>query len=126
MNKKDFAAAVKEMRSVANRLLAWAEDLEKSAGPPVEVDPGVSVVDEATVKAVAPAANAVAAPAAPAPLTYDDVYAVLEPLCQQNKSLQVQALINSFGAERLSGVPAERYSELVEAARLLGGDDHAG
>ena len=33
MDKKNLAAGVKEMRSVAKKLLAWADDLEKASAP---------------------------------------------------------------------------------------------
>lgn len=100
---KDLRAGIEEMRSVAQRLMAWAADLEKSAGN----------------------LPADAMPAAP---SRDEVKVLLTKLCAAGYSAQVKALIASFGAVSLSAVPEESLRDLWEAAQLLGdgGDCHAG
>ena len=103
---KDLRAGIEEMRSVAQRLMTWAADLEKSAGDLL----------------------ADAMPAAPA---RDEVKVLLTKLCAAGYSAQVKALIASFEAASLSAVPEESLRELWEAAVLLregadGGDGHAG
>ena len=114
MDKKNLAAGIKEMRSVAKRLMAWADDLEKSA---------VSAEPEPVV--AADAAPAVA-PAAPPP-TLAEVKAFLTGRCAAGYSAQVKALIASFGASSLSSVPEESLGDLMEAARMLGeGEGDAG
>lgn len=112
-DKKNLAAGVKEMRSVAKRLLAWADDLEK-AGKNEEVE---------TVKEAQASKSAETVKEAPAPKAspkLDEVKAFLTKKCAAGYSAQVKALIASFGASSLSGVPAESLAALMEAAQLLG------
>lgn len=112
-DKKNLAAGVKEMRSVAKRLLAWADDMEK-AGKNEEVE---------TVKEAQASKSAETVKEAPAPKTppkLDEVKAFLTKKCAAGYSAQVKALIASFGASSLSGVPAESLAALMEAAQLLG------
>ena len=89
MDKKNLAAGVKEMRSVAKKLLAWADDLEKASAPAV-------------------------------PQTLAAVKEFLSEKCAAGYSAQVQALIASFGAKTLSGVPEGSLGALLDAALLLG------
>lgn len=145
-DKKNLAAGVKEMRSVAKRLLAWADDLEK-AGKNEEVpEDGGNPVSPAvaapagggsdhgkpaeTVKeapASKPAKTVKEAPAPKTPPKLDEVKAFLTKKCAAGYSTQVKALIASFGASSLSGVPAESLAALMEAAQLLGeGEENAG
>jgi uncharacterized Zn finger protein (UPF0148 family) len=49
-----------------------------------------------------------------------------EKLCAAGYAPQVKALIASYGAASLSGVPAEALGDLMDAARLLGGEENAG
>ena len=98
-DKKNLAAGVKEMRSVAKRLLAWADDLEKAGKNEEEPEE---------------------APAPKTPPKLDEVKAFLTKKCAAGYSAQVKALIASFGASSLSGVPAESLAALMEAAQLLG------
>lgn len=112
-DKKNLAAGVKEMRSVAKRLLAWADDMEK-AGKNEEVE----TVKEA--QASKPAETVKEAPAPKTPPKLDEVKAFLTKKCAAGYSAQVKALIASFGASSLSGVPAESLAALMEAAQLLG------
>lgn len=97
-DKKNLAAGVKEMRSVAKRLLAWADDLEKAGKNEEEKE----------------------APAPKAPPKLDEVKAFLTKKCAAGYSAQVQALIASFGAKTLSGVPEGSLGALLDAALLLG------
>ena len=140
VDKKDLAAAVVEMRSVAARLIVWADDLEKSvsavgqgADSSVEEPAEVVVSSDVASSAVALAAPAVVAPAvAPAaPMSLAEVKVYLTKLCAAGYSAQVKALIASFGAASLSEVPADSLDALMVAARMLGldgnGEDvHAG
>ena len=121
-NKKNLAAGVKEMRSVANRLLAWADDLEKagegeeapddavgSALPAVGDSPGASPFVGEPAEAVKEA-----------PPTRAQVKAFLTEKCAAGYAPQVRALIASFGASSLSEVPEESLGSLLDAALLLG------
>ena len=115
MDKKNLAAGVKEMRSVAKKLLAWADDLEKAGKGEVQE------ADETVKEEPAPAA----------PPTLSEVKAFLTKKCAAGYSAQVQALIASFGVSSLSKVPAESLGALLDAALLLGqeeseGEAHAG
>ena len=128
-------AGVAEMRSVAHRLMEWADDLEASfqakTSAPSEMDAaGAGSVGK---KKKAAAGKAFAEPAtvekeeAPAPLTLPEVRAILAGKCATGFSTQVKALIESFGVTSLREVPPEHYAELVEAAKGLGkGDTDAG
>ncbi|MFC0475725.1 rRNA biogenesis protein rrp5 [Robertmurraya beringensis] len=51
--------------------------------------------------------------------TLEDVRAKLAALSQDGKQLQVKELITSFGAKKLSDIPAEKYPELLEEAGKL-------
>ncbi|MBQ1364832.1 MAG: hypothetical protein ABTA22_04910 [Clostridia bacterium] len=106
INKRNLAAGVKEMRSVAKRLLAWADDLEKSMAQEKEAPE--------TLKDAAP-------------VTTEQVKAFLTEKCAAGYGARVKALIASFGASTLSEVPAESLGELLDAAMLIGeeGEDEA-
>ena len=109
-DKKKLAAGVKEMRSVAKRLTTWADDLEKlltSENSEVSEDAGCSADT-------------------PTPPTLAEVKNFLTKLCAAGYAPQVKALIASYGAASLSGVPAEALGDLMDAARLLGGEENAG
>jgi len=51
--------------------------------------------------------------------TLEDVRAKLAALSQDGKQVQVKELITSFGAKKLSDIPAEKYPELLEEAGKL-------
>lgn len=124
MDKKNLAAGIREMRSVAKRLMAWADDLEKNGGA-AEPD-AVPDVGNAVAAPVVPAAVP-AVPAAPAVPTRAEVKGFLAKLCASGYSAQVKALIASYGATSLSGVPEEALGDLWNAALLIGQEDgHAG
>lgn len=114
-DKKNLAAGVKEMRSVAKRLLAWADDLEKAGKN--EEEP-VETVKEAQASKSAETVKEALTPKTPPKL--DEVKAFLTKKCAAGYSAQVQALIASFGAKTLSGVPEGSLGALLDAALLLG------
>ena len=117
-DKKNLAAGVKEMRSVAKRLLAWADDLEKAGKNEEEPGKPVETVKEAQASKSAETVKEALTPKTPPKL--DEVKAFLTKKCAAGYSAQVKALIASFGASSLSGVPAESLAALMEAAQLLG------
>ena len=133
MNKKDLAAGVKQMRSVAKLLTQWADDLEASAGgeraavggTASDTGAGVAVGADGDSSSAAPAARAAAVAPAPAP-TLAEVKKYLTEKCAAGYSAQVKAAIASFGVSSLSGVPAEKYAELMALAAGIGGDADAG
>lgn len=49
----------------------------------------------------------------------EEVRAVLASLSQAGKQVQVKSLITSFGAKKLSDIPATQYTELLEKASEL-------
>ena len=122
-------AGVTEMRSVAQRLIQWADDLEQSfrdqETSKKEVDTGKPVPAEKKKKAAAdkaaaePAADEKADQARKLP----EVRAILAEKCAKGFSTQVKALIESYGVSSLKDVPAEKYEELLEAVRGLGDAD---
>ena len=52
-------------------------------------------------------------------VTLEDVRAVLADKSRDGKTQQVKALLNQFGADKLSSVPADRLAELKEKAEVL-------
>ena len=122
-------AGVTEMRSVAQRLIQWADDLEQSfrdqETSKKEVDAGKPASAEKKKKAAAD--KAVAEPAATEKarktLSLPEVRAILAEKCAAGFSTQVKALIESYGVSSLKNVPAEKYEELLEAVRGLGDAD---
>jgi hypothetical protein len=111
MDKREgLRAGIAEMRSVAQRLNQWADDLEEGSADQAGAEPE-------------------AAPEKGKTLTIPEVRAVLAGKCAEGFGAQVKALIGSYGAASLKGVPAEKYGELLEAAGRLGaegGDADAG
>ena len=140
MNKLEgLRAGVAEMRSVAQRLMGWADDLERSfqgtEAPEQEVSAAAPVqpgkrkkTDEGPVSA--DGGEAAAGEVEKKPLSLPEVRAVLAEKCAAGFGTQVKALIESYGVSTLKGVPADRYEELLEAVSglgvAMGGDADAG
>ena len=136
MEKMDsLRAGVAEMRSVAQRLNQWADDLEASfrdqEAPEREVLPAEPVQPGKRKKAEdgkkspgsTEAAGAVVPEPEAKPLTLPEVRAILAGKCAAGFGTQVKALIESYGAASLKGVPPEKYGELLEAVKGLGDVD---
>lgn len=144
-----LCAGVAEMRSVAQKLNQWADDLEASfrggAGEPASDADGspagneaeAPVAEEVSAAGLRPAekkkraakpagVEQAAAPEKGKTLTLPEVRAVLAEKCSKGFSAQVKALIESFGVSALRDVAPEHYGELLEAASGLGGDQDAG
>ena len=111
--KKNLAAGIREMRSVAKRLTQWADDLEKYGNEKTGTAPPEDAVPET--------------PEAPAP-TLAEVITFLTDVCAAGYSGQVKKLLASYGADIVSEVPEEKFGELMAKARELGeaGDGDAG
>ena len=129
MDKREgLRAGIAEMRSVAQRLNQWADDLESSfrsqEAPEVKVDVG-ELVPASKEEGTADQAGAEpeAASKAGKALTLPEVRAVLAGKCAEGFGTQVKALIQSYGASTLKEVPAEKYGELLEAVKGLGDAD---
>ncbi len=131
---ESLRAGVAEMRSVAQRLNQWTDDLGASfrgqKAPPAEIPAAETV--PASGRKKAPAGKASDAEAAPEPAAAEEkkaafslpeVRAVLAEKCAKGFSTQVKALIESYGVSSLKDVPAEKYEELLEAVRGLGDAD---
>ena len=127
-------AGVAEMRSVAQRLNQWADDLEASfrdqKAAQTEIPAAETVPASGRKKATAGKASiAAAAPEQAATeekkaaLSLPEVRAILAEKCAKGFSTQVKALIESYGVSSLKDVPAEKYEELLEAVRGLGDAD---
>ena len=129
MNKMDgLRAGVAEMRSVAQRLNQWADDLEASfrsqEADAAEVSASEPVPAEKKKGTAKPADNEpAAAPKKGKALTLPEVRAILAEKCASGFGTQVKALIESYGASSLKEVPADRYDELLEAVKGLGDTD---
>ncbi len=122
-------AGIAEMRSVAQRLNQWADDLEQSfrdqEASEKEVADGKPAAPEKKKKAAACRAVAESATAKEErkALTLPDVRAVLAEKCAAGFGAQVKSLIESYGASTLKEVPVDRYEELLEAVKGLGDAD---
>jgi len=101
-NLEGLRAGAAEMRSVAQKLNQWADDLEASFRG--------SAADAETGKV----------------LTLPGVRAVLAEKCAAGFSTQVKALIESYGVSSLKEVPAEKYGELLSAVAGLGSGGECG
>ena len=130
MEKMDsLRAGVAEMRSVAQRLNQWADDLEASfrdpKAPEEKVDAGEPAPAPGKKKAAADkaAAEPAAAEEKGKALTLPEVRSILAEKCAAGFGTQVKALIESYGASSLKGVPPEKYGELLEAVKGLGDAD---
>ena len=94
-DKKNLAAGIREMRSVAKRLMAWAEDLEKNSGTGgVEAAEGAADRDAVAAPDVGVSAGVgIADSAAP---SRAEVKGLLAKLCAAGHSAQVKALTISL------------------------------
>ena len=142
VNKKDLRGGAEKMREVAQLLCLWAEDLEEAAEKksrkkmtePVEEPaaeaavPAEAVVAEADAPAEVIVSEAVQVKEAVAQveIKYEDLRGLLAEKSAAGYRTQVIALINSFGAEKLSEVDPAHYADLWDAASGLGGDGDAG
>ena len=135
MDKREgLWAGIAEMRSVAQRLSQWADDLEASfrgeKADEAEVpaaEPGSAPEKEGAADQAG--AEPEAAPEKAKALTIPEVRAFLAGKCAEGFGTQVKALIESYGVSTLKEVPAEKYREMLEAAGRLGaegGDADAG
>ena len=115
-------AGIAEMRSVAQRLMKWAEDLEASMNSPDAPDEKPETGEPAPKAKKAGARQKNAAEEKPV-LTLPEVRAVLAEKCAEGFGTQVKALIESYGAASLKDVPADRYEELLETVKGLGDAD---
>lgn len=144
VNKKDLRGGAEKMREVAQLLCLWAEDLEAAAekkGRKKAADSAVEPAVEPAAEPVVPAEAAEAEAVAPVPasepvqdeeaaaqveIKYEDLRGLLAEKSAAGYRTQVIALINSFGAEKLSWVDPAHYADLWDAASGLGGDGDAG
>ncbi len=134
VDKKDLRNGVAVMRLVAQLLSEWADDMERAQGagrkkktagpiPAAEEVPVPALVPE---KAVAETEDSPVASSAPAmPLDSAHVLALLTEKCAAGFGMQVQALINSFGAGKFSELDPGHYAELVSAVGALGVEGEA-
>lgn len=124
-DKKNLAAGIREMRSVAKQLMAWADDLEKNSGTG-GVEAAEEVADRDTVAAPDVGVSAGVGIADSAAPTRAEVKGLLAKLCAAGHSAQVKALIASCGVSSLSGVPEDALGDLWNAALLLEGEEDDG
>ena len=129
MDKMDsLRAGVAEMRSVAQRLNKWADDLEASFRDPEasekKVETGEPVSAPRKKKAAdSSGAESAAVKEAGKTLTLPEVRAILAEKCSAGFGTQVKSLIESYGASTLKEVPPDKYGELLEAVKGLGDSD---
>ena len=124
---KDLSGGIARMREVAQLLNGWADEmersLEKTEEKPVDksaAKPGRKAVKKAETVKPATETQLAASVAAPEAVTADQVRSILAAKCAAGFKTQVQALINSFGAAKFSGVAPEYWPALLEAVSGLG------
>ncbi len=125
---ESLRAGVAEMRSVAQRLIQWADDLEKSFRDQEaheEKDDAGGPVSASGKKKAADSAGALPAAAKEEKklLSLPEVRAILAEKCAAGFGTQVKGLIESYGAASLKEVPPDKYLELLEAVKGLGDAD---
>ena len=125
---ESLRAGVAEMRSVAQKLKQWADDLEASfqgakadAAEVPASEPGSAEEKKRAAKSAC--AEPAAAEKAGKALTLPEVRAVLAGKCAKGFGTQVKALIQSYGASTLKEVPTDKYEELLESVKGLGDAD---
>ena len=129
MNKMEgLRAGVAEMRSVAQRLNQWADELEASFRDQESDAPEVPASEQSPAEkgkraADSPGAEPAAVKKKGKTLTLPEVRAILAEKVAAGFGTQVKALIESYGAASLKDVPVDRYEELLEAVRGLGDAD---
>lgn len=84
------------------------------------LETAIDSVLEALGAGESPAVEVKPAPPEEPKLTLEEVRAVLADKSMAGFRDEVKALITSFGVNRLSEVPADKYKELVEQAEALG------
>lgn len=140
VDKKDLRGNLVRMREVAELLSAWADDMEKAladadagdgaAGASDGAASGASSSSAAVSSSVSSGSPAGVSPVALIPLpkemTFGPVREYLGKVSAVGYTTQVQALVNSFGAVRLSKLDPVHFPALVEAVSMLGGDADAG
>ena len=126
MDKREgLRVGIAEMRTVAQRLNQWADDLESSfrsqEAPEVKVDVG-ELVPASKEEGTADQAGAepAAAPETGKTLSLPEVRAVLAGKCAEGFGTQVKALIQSYGASTLKEVPAEKYGGAAGSGKGFG------
>ena len=104
---------VKDLRNLAGSIETLVFAFESN-----QTDSGVPVEKEQPKKNKEPKKPA-QSPKPPKLPTLEDVRAKLVALSQDGKQVKVKELITSFGAKKLSDIPAEKYPELLEVAEKL-------
>lgn len=102
--------------------------VQQKIAPPVQTVPVQAPVDSTVTQAV-PTAPAVqqtvsttAVPTTTVPeYTLDQLQAAMAPLMDAGKITELQQLVKSFGVNVLTEIPKDRYGELANGIRSLGG-----
>lgn len=101
-NKEFILAIVKDLKSLADNLQGLVGDTQEITSEPNEAVEKSEVVNEVATK-----------------VTIEDVRAVLAVKTRDGKTPQVKALLNEFGADKLSSVPLDKLAELKQKAEVL-------
>ena len=101
---------VQELRSAAEALVNVADSLQEFYSNPVpkSVQPPESPTPQ-------PKLN----PPETAPITLEDVRAVMTAKSREDKTAEVKALLTKYGAVKLGEVAPERYAELLRETEAL-------
>ena len=107
----ELDAQLKELRQSAQRVLSLADEIADRLSATAE-EP-----KKKTTKKAEPAPAPTEEPAKE--ITLSDVKAVLMEKARSGLNSEVQALIQSYGVEKLSAIDPSNYEELLEKAEAL-------
>ena len=105
----ELAEAVAELRHCGEVLIGVSETLTELFSGTGEAEPEVEKADPAPEKKEKPKE-----------VKLSEVRTVLAEKSRQGFTAEVKELLQKYGAEKLSGVDASRYAELLTEAEVLG------
>ncbi len=104
----ELDAQLKELRQSAQRVLSLADEIAEKLSAPAD-EPKKKVTKKTESAPEEPAKE----------ITLSDVKAVLMEKARSGLNSQVQALIQSYGVEKLSAIDPSNYEELLQKAEAL-------
>lgn len=120
--KEPAAEAPKRTRKAAPATTTVSENSETptaTAGSETAAAAEAEVPNETAAAPSEPEAPAASTASSPVAVTLEDVRGVLANLSQGGKAAEVKSLIAQFKAAKLTEIPADKYAEVLAAAKEL-------
>ena len=114
MTKVEITIKADALIAAIGKLAATIEGTKSSQLPHTSEASAESKLDE-----ILPAPVAQVEAAAQAPVTIEQIRAILAEKSQAGKQPQVKALITKYGAKKLTDINAAHYAELLKEAEVL-------